>query len=74
MIRIENNTKLNRKLTYQAIGKIIDKYINDEKLETHYVGKKDKMYFEYGEYSYKLEVKYGKRDITYIFSDSKEVK
>ena len=72
MIRIENNTRLNRRLTYKAIGSIIDKYINDDKLETHYAGKKDTTYFEYGEYSYKLEVKYGKRDVTYIFSNSKE--
>lgn len=74
MIKIDNKTKLNRRLSNRAIGTIIDKYIKDEKMETHYVGKKDSMYFEYGEYSYKLEVKYGKRDITYIFSDSKEDK
>lgn len=72
MIKINNKTKLNRKLTYKAIGSIIDKYINDEKLETLYVGKEDKIYFEYGEYSYKLEVRYGKRDVTYTFSNAKE--
>lgn len=72
MIRINNKTKLNRRLTYKVIGSIIDKYINDEKLETIYKGKKDVIYFEYGEYQYKLEVRYGKRDITYIFDNAKE--
>ena len=72
MIKIENNTRLNKRLSYRALGYIIDKYTDENKLETHYEGKKDKIYFEYGEHSYYLEVKYGKRDITYIFSNAKE--
>lgn len=72
MIRIENNTKLNKRLSYRAIGYIIDKYMDSDRLETHYEGKKDKIYFEYGDNSYYLEVRYGKRDIIYTFSNTKE--
>ena len=71
MIKINNKTMLIRRLSYKAIGSIIDKYMSDDGF-TMYEGMKNKIYFEYGEHSYSLDVKYGKRDVTYIFESVKE--
>lgn len=67
MIKIKNNSRLN----YRAIGTIIDKYMSEDGY-TMYEGMKDAIYFEYKEHHYKLEVKYGQRDVTYIFNNVKE--
>lgn len=66
MIRIKNNTLL----SYKAIGSVIDRYRGVDGF-TMYEGKKDSIYFEYKEKHYKLEVQYGKRDVTYIFVNAR---
>lgn len=69
MIKIKNNTMLN----YKTLGYIIDNYKASTRQITIYAGKVDTTYFdieESGKY-YKLEVKYGKTDVTYTFSNAK---
>lgn len=64
MIKIKNNSRL----SYKAIGSIIDKYMSEDGY-TMYEGMKENIYFEYSDRHYKLDVKYGKRDVTYIFDN-----
>ena len=67
MIKIKNNSRLN----YKAIGSVIDRYSSEDGF-TMYEGMRDSIFFEYADRHYKLDVKYGKRDVTYIFSNVKE--
>lgn len=66
MIRIKNNTRL----SYKAIGSVIDQYRSEDGF-TMYEGKIDSIYFEYKGKHYKLNVQYGKRDVTYIFGNAR---
>lgn len=66
MIKIKNNSRL----SYKAIGSVIDKYRSEEGF-TMYEGMNEDIYFEYKDKHYKLDVKYGKRDVTYIFYNAK---
>ena len=66
MIKIKNNSRL----SYKVMGSIIDKFMSEDGY-TMYEGKKDHIYFEHNEKHYKLDVTYGKRDTTYIFSNAR---
>lgn len=66
MIRIKNNSRL----SYKAIGSIIDNYTSKDGF-TMYEGMQEGIYFEYNEKHYRLDVKYGKRDVIYTFSNVK---
>ena len=66
MIKIKNNSTL----SYKAIGSVIDKYRSESGF-TMYEGMKEGIYFEYKERPYKLDVKYGKKDVTYTFYNVK---
>lgn len=67
-IKIINNTKL----SYEIIGYIIDKYMNDgDPGETHYYGKIDWFNFKVYDKMYLCQVRYMKSGVQYLIEDDK---
>ena len=64
-MKIQNKTKL----SYSEIGALIDILMNEE--DTIYIGKTDVIKIERNRKKYKVTIKYGLRDVTWIFEEEK---
>ena len=64
-LKIKNKTRL----SYSEIGSLID--ILSEEEDTIYIGKVDVIKIERNRKKYKVTIKYGLRDTTWIFEEEK---
>ena len=62
---IKNNTDL----SYEEIGKFIDRLINDSEGQTYYFGKVEVLYFNYRSNKYKVTITYLKSYVKYIIEE-----
>lgn len=54
-------------LPYKVIGQIIDEYIESNYADTHYFGKIEYFEISYKENIYKVQVRYLKRYVEWVF-------
>ena len=64
-MKIKNKTRL----SYSEIGALIDILMGEE--DTIYIGKVDVIKIERNRKKYKVTIKYGLRDVTWIFEEEK---
>ena len=64
-MKIKNKTRL----SYSEVGAIID--ILGKEVDTIYIGKVDVIKIERNRKKYKVTIKYGLRDVTWIFEEEK---
>lgn len=64
MIKLHNKTDL----SYKTIGQVIDHYVDDSNLETHYPGKEDCFDFVYKKIKYNCKIVYSLKDVDWYFT------